>query len=563
MNIKNCRSKFDSMKKGFTLVELLAVIVILAVIALVAVPSIMGIISKAQIGAIESSALGYMDAVEKASILGELNNGIDLVPGTYLVADINDNIKVKGQKPTSGVIVINEKGVIEVGSLCINNKKIDYSYNKATYDKYNNCDAINIDLALNNYDDAKNVNKPILSTGMTPVKWDASNNEIETTVNDPEWYDYANKKWANVKTADGSYFVWIPRYAYKITSGYHSSTTGSVEIKFLKGTTNITEDKTQILSSGYEAGVKDTSMYYFTHPSFQNEINGYGYWVAKYEATASEGVVNGYTSDGSCPTVGDNVTTKTVKIIPNATSWRCINNKNIYNLTLDMKNKATYGWLASEVDTHAMTNLEWGAATYLSKSIYGANDEIWINNANNYTTGCAGSSASATASTTGCQNAYNTTNGVKASTTYNITGIYDMSGGAWDKTMAVYNNLGASSGFTNAEVAAMPSKYITRYETLAANLLNNVGMDYDKKIYGDAIYETSGAVNRYNGASWVGTSQGAWYTDNSYMPYVSSPWIHRGGYFINAAGAGVFDFCYTHGYSGSNLSFRPVVSVAS
>ena len=35
------------------------------------------------------------------------------------------------------------------------------------------------------------------------------------------WYDYDKKQWANAKTLDGSYWVWIPRYAYKITSGFH------------------------------------------------------------------------------------------------------------------------------------------------------------------------------------------------------------------------------------------------------------------------------------------------------------------------------------------------------
>ena len=51
--------------KGFTLIELLAVIVILAIIALIATPTILGVIEKARKGAAESSALGYIDAVEK------------------------------------------------------------------------------------------------------------------------------------------------------------------------------------------------------------------------------------------------------------------------------------------------------------------------------------------------------------------------------------------------------------------------------------------------------------------------------------------------------------------
>ena len=30
------------------------------------------------------------------------------------------------------------------------------------------------------------------------------------------WCDYESNKWANVQLSDGSYFVWIPRFAYKI-----------------------------------------------------------------------------------------------------------------------------------------------------------------------------------------------------------------------------------------------------------------------------------------------------------------------------------------------------------
>ena len=47
-------------KKGFTLVELLAVIVILAIIALIATPLILNVIDNAKKGAAEASANGYM-----------------------------------------------------------------------------------------------------------------------------------------------------------------------------------------------------------------------------------------------------------------------------------------------------------------------------------------------------------------------------------------------------------------------------------------------------------------------------------------------------------------------
>ena len=81
-------------QKGFTLIELLAVIVILAIIALIATPMIMDVIDKAKKGAIENSALGYVDGVEKYSMYGMIENGgkVTLQSGLYTVA----NIKSKG-----------------------------------------------------------------------------------------------------------------------------------------------------------------------------------------------------------------------------------------------------------------------------------------------------------------------------------------------------------------------------------------------------------------------------------------------------------------------------------
>ena len=89
------------------------------------------------------------------------------------------------------------------------------------------------------YSETKGVNTPKLGAGMTPIKWNGSSWE-ETTGDDPEWYDYTAKKWANAKVeVEGveSYFVWIPRYAYSIKSMYHTkgdaTTAGTIEVEFI------------------------------------------------------------------------------------------------------------------------------------------------------------------------------------------------------------------------------------------------------------------------------------------------------------------------------------------
>ena len=67
---------------------------------------------------------------------------------------------------------------------------------------------------------------------MTPIKWGENNEETETTEDDSDWYDYNEKRWANAKSGDGSYWVWIPRYAYKITSGYHDNNRATMILSF-------------------------------------------------------------------------------------------------------------------------------------------------------------------------------------------------------------------------------------------------------------------------------------------------------------------------------------------
>lgn len=62
-------------------------------------------------------------------------------------------------------------------------------------------------------------NPPKIENGMVGIYWDDDGNEINIeSEKDPKWYNYANKtlKFANAKTEDGNYWVWIPRYIYNI-----------------------------------------------------------------------------------------------------------------------------------------------------------------------------------------------------------------------------------------------------------------------------------------------------------------------------------------------------------
>ena len=116
-------------------------------------------------------------------------------------------------------------------------------------------------------------------TGLTPVTIDGEGNIKDVTdeqIQKEDWYSYntTDKKWANAKTADGSMWVWIPRFAYKIsyTTEGDKSKGGTIEIVFLKGTTDEPVD-----GSGDGITIKRatadtiTDSDYIVHPAFTDE----------------------------------------------------------------------------------------------------------------------------------------------------------------------------------------------------------------------------------------------------------------------------------------------------
>lgn len=102
--------------KGFTLIELLAVIVILAIIALIATPIILGVIDTAKEGSAKSSALGYIDAVEKQALIGQVSTETTDDLETNLIYSVEAltaaNVKVKGDAPKSGALALSNSGAV-------------------------------------------------------------------------------------------------------------------------------------------------------------------------------------------------------------------------------------------------------------------------------------------------------------------------------------------------------------------------------------------------------------------------------------------------------------------
>lgn len=103
------------MKKGFTLVELLAVIAILSLILLLIVPKVNDILDQSQKDINKKSAEGI---VEAAKIYYSDNSSGDMEDFQFNgVSNIFDKLNTKGQTPDNAIVKIKEDGDIAVSVL--------------------------------------------------------------------------------------------------------------------------------------------------------------------------------------------------------------------------------------------------------------------------------------------------------------------------------------------------------------------------------------------------------------------------------------------------------------
>ena len=437
------------------------------------------------------------------------------------------------------------------------------------------------------WNSGKKVNSPQLMEGMTGIYWDESGNEVEVTVdNQDNWYDYSKQEWANAVTKDSNgnitgYWVWIPRYAYKIETNRYTNTVGKISVKFLQGTTNKDESNAEI-STAYPETTGATMSAYVVHPSFINgTLNHYmngewdkeisGYWVAKYPAgfqantiTNNNGTLSTTISNSSDTVVysNKNYTSYNANMTTNALSqnltssgyssqklsypvfkpltyaYNNISTGDEYTISKEIASASSfYGLNSTKTDSHQMKNSEWGAVAYLTQSSYGRNGtEISLNNY--YTTEsspwrtaitgmCINGTSGSKSTTLG--NAYNTTVGVKGSSTANVTGIYDLNGCVWERTAAYISNGNASLssyGKSYANTTANANGYQTLstkwatvypYNSSSDSYTNNYSVYSGKKSttygFGDAVLETS--TTDSGSPSWNG--------DCSDFPGPSSP----------------------------------------
>ena len=394
---------------------------------------------------------------------------------------------------------------------------------------------------------------PVLN-GMTPVKYsDQEGDFVETTYNDGEWYNYENQKWANA-VDNGSYFVWIPRFAYKII--YYQDSTYSKEIGYsdYRGILKIGEDDSLIRIEEISQGYVEVGNHYILEPAFQKDTatgfknggwdgNLSGIWISKYEMSMEKDRMHVDTTNQQIGNVEVNDSIKAVSK-PGVSSWR--------NITVGTSYKNAYNYNRS-LESHLIKNSEWAACCYLAYSKYGRNGApVTINKNINYLTGGHNLITEIYS-----YNGNQTSNG-------NVTGVYDLVGGAWEFTASFVNNdydgLKTYGGTNEGELYenTRNTKYKTIYspssvdkkENTYQGTISNQNYLLTRKRRGEAIFETSN--------SGYGTD--SWNTTSSFFAQTDTPFFVRGGDFSSGTGAGIFSFNGSNGQADAGASFRVVLA---
>ena len=443
--------------------------------------------------------------------------------------------------------------------------------------------------------DTSGANKPELTSNMIPVYYDNKNDvwrkaDSENSNEKYKWYDYNEKMWANAVTVTSTnrdtylnakagteismndintMWVWIPRYKYTY---FNSNTPQEIQIEFesdfgstgtIKCTDNVSgSGSTSETCTDSENGSLKVGQSTYTHPAFTfGKQYLLGIWVGKFENSAT--VIPTETSTDE----------STIIIKPNVESLRYKSISYMFRDARQMEasenaygfkqnGNTTFNWNGTltgdtnNIDKHMMKNMEWGAVAYLYHSKYGrcnngSCEEITINNCSNFITGIGADTVSADRSATTCttdKNKYNGTSGVKASTTGNVYGVYDMSGGTMKFIMGNMVNSSGAFYSSSADFNVTPqSKYYDSYSYDASSPAT-----YARGRLGDATVEMAPTGYTNN-----------WYSDYAFFPSHLNPWFTRGGDSTGEIYAGIFSFNSINGGAFGGVTSRTVLTVSN
>ena len=125
-------------KKGFTLIELMAVIILLGLIIMIIVPKITDSIENSKKNAAIDSALGYIKSARDYYNVNVLEKDYVIKEGINWIQDINSVIEVDGELPSSGYFYL-ENGKIEFAEFCVDKYYVIYEKSAATAVKTPDC----------------------------------------------------------------------------------------------------------------------------------------------------------------------------------------------------------------------------------------------------------------------------------------------------------------------------------------------------------------------------------------------------------------------------------------
>lgn len=471
--------------------------------------------------------------------------GEDVITSAIQIASDNVNVEATlegkiisitdvGNKATNAQVVIKCGNYTKICNISVVKKPPENrkeNWNLVLSTEYGLVDIIWLD---NSNNVVSEPNKPILEKNgekMIPIKWDKKSNLVETNENDSNWYNYNLRVWANAKTKNDSYFVWIPRFAYRII--YYSDSTYSKITAFWDGL-GLWNSETGESRGTIDDGLKIVDYNndkYIVHPAFETnlDVGGWdsqlsGIWVAKFEVSGKN---------------------ENLKVTYGVSSER---NQTLGEQYISAR-KATYGYKGTNdsdgntsfMNSHMMKNSEWGAVAYLSNSKYGRNGvEVTKNSSDQYTGGGSGS-------------AY--INNGNQSSTGNVYGIYDLAGGAWER-VAIFNsydnnNYISSSKWTQLTGLSKDSsstKYATKYNN-STGVIQGTGIIYTVGKIGDATKEAKIYEKEY-----------AWFGDIAAIVSSEYPFLSRGGgYSDSNKNCGIFYSGRSDGKATKYDSFRTVL----
>lgn len=444
----------------------------------------------------------------------------------------------------------------------------------------------NKNLSICRSGDSSSTCKVDMDANMIPVAYtlgmdDKSNNSLrwmalgkaEDDKNQGQWYNYAQKQWANAITVKPEalskyqqgktvpvdmndvlgFWTYVPRYAYEVMrrDGNNKPVEEqNFDIKFEKDSMGIKkpaackdgDNKDYRTECGvnrtYTGGTASDNTTWATHPAFI--VNGKainGIWMSKFEVTGTSeaptvlprerGLGGGNSS--ATPLNGQMLIAKSMGVKdPNNLLGSELSDKGGTKVGDDTSNLKTY-------HTRMPKNVDWGAAIYLASSDYGTgHGNIRPNSlyhpgedgcgfkrgeadCSDHITGCGPSSDNAgkqeayddvddfgkdtTCSKSNKERDYTGKLGQLASTTGNVSGIYDMVGGGSETSMSSANwgslldtiDINKAIGIGDTDFNIDPKNHTGKFDKLSEYMKGNQFVNsYDDSHMEKCTFETCG-----------------------------------------------------------------------